>query len=835
MVEGRSLRVGRPSPTALLERALDALLSQLSALDRKLVRDLKGMLGQGVTISLVVAAGIAGFLTLRSTYGSLIRSRDAYYTQYRFGDAFVGLDRAPESLGARLERVPGVSIAYTRVVEPIRIDPRSLPGSPSARTGTVESGAGQQAVQPPVGVVVSLPPDGVPPLNGVLLREGALPGRQRQDEALLLDAFAAGWGVAPGDTVGVVVNGALRRIRITGLAASPEFVYPIPAGGSVIPDETRFAVLWMDRAGLAPILGMEGAFNDVVLRLQRGASELALLSDVDRVLDPYGGRGAVARSGQASHAILEGELSQLRQFGNVVPIIFLGVAAFLLNVVLTRLLNLQRTQVASLKALGYRNREVGLHYLKMISGVVLVGSGLGVALGWWLGSAMTDLYGSFFGFPVLEFRIGWGPPLVGAGSALAAGGIGAFGALRRILRLSPAEAMSPEPPARYHPSLPERLGLGALVGPPGRMVLREVGRRPVRTALSAIGIAMAVGILIVSRFTSDALEFLVDHQFYQAWREDVTVTFSGPVPERAVRELLSVPDVERAEGLRLTPVRMHAGHLWRDVALHGYPDDVSLRRLVDARGEVLPMPAAGVAITGKLGEVLGVGIGDTVQVTLREAGNRQSSLVVTGLVDEMFGLLGHMRLADLNALLGEGPTVSQALLMTDPTRFADLEARLTGVPAITDIGSRAALLQGFREQSARYLTVMVLIMTAFASVIAGGVVYNNARVAVAERERDLASLRVLGFTRREISTVLLGEMAIQVLLAIPVGMWVGYQLCVGIAAGVDPEQYRLPVVLTGETYGFAIAVVLLAATGSSLLVRRRLDRLDLIGVLKTRE
>ena len=795
---------------------LDPVLRRLKAIDRKLVRDLRGMLGQGITISLVVASGIAGFITLRSTYGSLIDSREAYYERYRFGEAFAGLERAPESLAGRLETIPGVALAYTRIVEPIRIP-------------------FEGAVQSPVGQMVSLPPDGIPPLNGIFLREGTFPERGSGEEALLLEAFADRWSVGVGDTLQVVMNGALRRVRITGLATSPEFIYPIPSGGAAIPDDERFAVLWMDRVGVAPIFRMEGAFNNVVFRLQRDASERAVLAAVDDLLAPYGGRGAYTRENQPSHAILEGELAQLQQFSTAIPLIFLGVAAFLLNVVLSRLLNLQRTQVAALKALGYRDREIASHYFKMISGVVLAGTGLGILLGAWLGSATTSLYGSFFGFPVLEFRMGWGPPLAGAVSALLAGGIGAFGALRKILQLSPAEAMSPEPPARYRPSLPERLGIGALVGPSGRMVLREIGRRPLRTALSSVGIAMSIGILVVGRFMPDALEMLIDRQFYQAWKENVTVTFMGPVPERAVRELLSFPGVERAEGMRLTGARIHAGARWRDIALQGYPEGITLRELVDAEGRVSPLPRGGVVITEKLGEVLGVGVGDTVGVTLREGRTREATLVVTGMVDEMFGLNGHMRMSELNALLGEPPTVSQALLLVEPSRFGDLELRLSGVPAVADIGSRDALVQRFRDQSAEYLLVMTLIITLFASVIAAGVVYNNARVAVAERSRDLASLRVLGFTRREISTVLLGEMAVQVFLAIPVGLWVGYRLCLGIAGSVDPEQYRLPVVLSPATYGFAVIVVLVAAVISALFVRRRLDQLDLIGVLKTRE
>lgn len=796
--------------------ALRNLLSLLSALDRKLVRDLRGMLGQGVTISLVVAAGIAGFITLRSTYSSLVNSRDAYYERYRFGEVFSSLERAPQALAGRLESIPGVALAYTRIVEPVRV-------------------VGEDLISSPVGVVISLPPDGAPPLNGVFLQEGALPSPGRADEALLLEAFAERRGISPGDTLRVVMNGSMRAVRITGLAASPEFVFPVGGGTGSIPDDERFTVLWMERGAVEPLFRMEGAFNDVVLRLQPDTSEDAVLAEVDALLDPYGGRGAVGRDGQPSNAVLNGELSQLRQFAVTVPVIFLSVAAFLLNMVLTRQLQLQRTQVAALKALGYLDREIAFHYFKMISGVVLAGSILGIVLGRWLGSAMTNLYASFFGFPLLEFRTGLATPLVAAGIALLAGGVGAYGALRRILALSPAEAMSPEPPARYRPTLPERLGVGRLFGPSGRMVLREIGRRPVRTVLSSVGIAMSLGILVVGRFSSDALEFLIDHQFYRAWKEDVTVTFNRPLPERAARELLHFPGVLQSEGIRTTGVRLQSGPLWRDVPLQGYRDDSALREFIDARGESLPLPSGGVVLTGKLAEVLGVVPGDTLRVTFREGRTRESTLVVSGTVDEMFGLTGHMRLLELNALLGEEPRITQALLHIDASLADDLERRLADVPAVADVGNRDDLVQRFKDQSATYLAVMTLIMTCFASVIAAGVVYNNARIAVAERSRDLASLRVLGFTRREISGVLLGEMAVQVLLAIPIGLWVGYWLCVRIANTVDPEMYRLPVVLAPRSYAFAVVVVLLASGASALLVRRRLDRLDLIGVLKTRE
>ena len=788
----------------------------MSALRRKLIRDLRTMLGQGITIALVIAAGISGFITLRSTWQSLVDSRDAYYERYRFGDAFVSLERAPDRIRNRLEAVPGVAMAYARVTEPVRILMEGL-------------------AQPPIGQVVSLPSSGQPPLNDLLLQEGRFPNPGDAEEAILLESFSERWEIGLGDTIRVVMEGNLRSVRVVGVGASPEFVFPVSPAAELIPDDDRFAVLWMDREAIAPAFQMENSFNGVVFRLDRNASLREVQDRVDALLEPYGGLGLVGRDLQPSNYILNGELQQLGQFAMVLPMIFLGVAAFLLNLVLSRTLKLQRTQIATLKAVGYRDLEIGVHYLQMASGIVLTGAALGLALGWWMGSGMTNLYGNYFGFPALEFRVRVMDMAISAGIAIGAGFLGAGLSLWQVLRLAPAEAMRSEPPAHYRPTILESLGVGRLVGPSGRMVVREIGRRPLRPALSSLGIAMAVGLLVVGRWSGDALDFLIDHQFYRAWREDVTVGFTGPVTERGIRELLQFPGVTRAEGLRVTAARIRSGHLWRDAAIQGYPMDSQLRQLVDDRGQVSRLPEGGFVITRKLAELLHVSPGDSVRIELREGRSREHRIQITGLVDEMFGLQGHMALTDLNRLLGEGPRVSQALLSTERGSFGELELRLAGVPAVGNVTRRDAIIQRFREQSADLLIIMMLIISAFAAVIAAGVVYNNARVALSVRARDLAVLRVQGFTRREISSILLGELAVQVLLAIPLGLLIGYWLSAGIASTVDPERYRLPVVLTPWTFGYAALVVIVAGVVSALFVRRKLDHLDLIAVLKSSE
>lgn len=787
----------------------------VSPLDRKLLRDLAQMRGQVITIALVVACGVAAFATFRSTYGSLQLSKHQYYERQRFADVFAHLERAPEALGRRVEAIEGVSRVYTRVVEGATLPMESLTEPATAR-------------------VVSLPADGDPPLNGVYLRDGRFPEPGRAGEVVVLHSFADAHGLSPGERLPAVLDGVFRELVIVGVGMSPEYVFPMQMG-DISPDPRRSAVLWMERSVMAPAYRMEGAFNDVVLELQPGASELAVLRDLDRLLEPYGGLGAHGRDRQLSSFVLEGELSQLEQFSSVAPLIFLAVAAFLLNVVLSRLVHLQRSQIATLKAVGYSDWAIGAHFLKLVCVIVVLGAGIGLVLGRYLGEAQTNLYLEYFQFPELTYRLDLELATTGIVVSLVAAVTGALGAVRGVVRMPPAEAMRPAPPASYQRSLLEWLGLFRVLGPPARMVVREIQRRPMRTLLSAVGISMAVGILVLARFFYDSMGYLVDLQFQQAWREDAAVTFLGPLPERAVRELAHLPGVLRAEGMRAVPARVRVGHRSRDISILGYAEGGDLRRVVDTEGRVVPLPEDGLVITSKLGEILGVGAGDALTVELREGQRGERVVPVMGLVDEAMGLQGYMRLPALSRLVREESMVSLALLSIDPSAYADVNERLADMPRVGAVTRRDNALERFEEQSASMMLTFAFIMSLFATIIAIGVVYNNARVSLSMRSRDLASLRVLGFTRAEISGILLGELAVQVLLAIPIGLLVGTWMAHGIAATVDPETYRLPIVISEKTYSYAALVTLAAGLVSALLVRRKLDRLDLIGVLKTRE
>ena len=784
-------------------------------IDRKLLRDLWNLKGQALAISLVIGAGVAMFIMYLSTFSSLRLTQQTYYDRYRFAHVFASLVRAPLYVRDRAAEIPGVARADARVVVDVTLD---VPALSEPATGRL--------------IGIPIPPE--PMLNDVFLRRGRSPAPGRPDEVLVSEAFAIARELSPGDRMGAVINGRFRELEIVGIALSPEYVYSIRPG-ELIPDDSRFGVFWMDGRGLAAAFDMEGGFNNLAMTLLPGAIEADVIARVDRLLAPYGGFGAIPRAQQMSHWFLDNELAQLQGVGLILPIVFLLVAAFLLNVVLTRIVSVQREQIAALKALGYTNRELAWHYTKLSLAIGAAGAAFGTAFGGWLGSAMTSIYNDFFRFPTLLYHL---PPGVVAGGVLvsfAAATFGALNAVRAAASLPPAEAMRPEAPARYGRTWLERIGLEAFLSPPVRMILRNIGRHPVRAATSVAGIAAAVAMLVLGTFFLDSIDVLMDLQFNVLQRQDATVSFVEPASGRALHEMERLPGVLAAEPMRAVPVRLRSAQRARIVSIMGLVQTPELNRVVDVHNGPIRLPDDGLVLSLKLAEVLEAKLGDRLTVEVLDGRRPVRVTPVTAVIEEYMGTAAYMNIDALRRLVGEGDTLSGAFLKIDGALEDVLYDRLKETPAVAGVSLKHTAIESFENTLEETFYVMIFFNLMFSGVIAFGVVYNAARVSLSERSRELASLRVLGFTRGEISFILLGELAVVTVLAIPLGLLLGYTFAGLLVAAFNTELYRFPLVVSTRTFAFAATAVLVAAALSGLAVRRRLDHLDLVGVLKTRE
>ncbi len=804
----------------------------MKALDRKLLRDLRLMWSQALTIALVVASGIGGFITSLSAVDSLALARDRFYAQGHFADVFGSVKRAPLALADTLHALPGVADAQTTLEAVVRVE---IAGVADPIVGQLIGLEGREDTS--ANTFAGALKGGR--INSVSLASGRWPapaalGGLRGDgsiEALASVGFAQARGLKPGDKLGALINGRQRTLVIVGTALSPEYIF---AGLWGMPDLRGFGIFWVPREALAAAYDMQGAFNRVAVKLAPQASEPAVIAALTRVLAPYGGAAPYGRADQISHAMLDNEIKEQRVLGTVLPAIFLGVAAFLLNVVVSRLVATQREQIAALKALGYANRAIALHYLKLVLLIVALGLALGVALGDQLGAMFTGLYAEFFHFPSFEHRMAPQLLFISAGITVGTAVLGTLNAIVATVRLAPAEAMRPPAPGRYRRTLLERLGIRGL-SPALRMVLRNMERRPWRTGLSIGGVAAAVAIVIMGNFFRDAIDSIVDSQFTLAMRGDVAVWLVEPGLASASHALARLPGVTQVEANRFVAVTLRHGHRSERSLIRSYPAQPELYRLIDVAHQQTLLPESGLVLTDRLADKLGLRLGDAVQVEVMEGRPRTLTLPLQATVREMMGLNAYMERRALNRALGEGDIATGFMLGLERGGEPALLAATKALPRVAGAFSKATMLGNMQAISARNVRIMSTILTSFAAVIAIGVVYNNARIALAERGWELASLRVLGFTRGEVSALLLGELALAIAVALPLGMVLGWALVHLIAQLLKSDQFFFPVVIQPRTYAWAALCVLAAGVASALVVRRRIDRLDLVAVLKTRE
>lgn len=789
----------------------------MKALDRKLFRDLWHMRGQVLAIAAVIMGGVATMVMSLSTYDSLVTTRDRFYSEYRLADVFASLKRAPQPVAERLTGVPGVERLETRV-----------------RAGVKLEVAGFS--DPITGQILSLPDVGEAQLNRLYFKRGRTVQPWSTDEVVLSDTFADAHHLQPGDTLAAIIHGKRKTLTVVGVAVSPEYVYQI-APGAMFPDFKRYGVLWMARNALGIAYDMKGAFNQVSLTLARGANEQDVIDRVDAILADYGGTGAYGRKDQFSNRFLSEELKQLRTMATIFPAIFLGVAAFLLNVVLSRLIALQREQIAILKAFGYSYAAIGTHYVKMVLLMALLGVAAGVALGTWFGQGLSHVYSeTTFRFPYLDYRLQPGTVLIALAVSALAAVSGTLVSVMRAVRLPPAEGMRPEMPTRYRTSLVERLGLQRWLAAPSRMILRHLGRRPLKSLLTVLGIACACGLMMVGNYQKGAIDFMVDVQFRQASREDLALAFIDPTSGRALHELAALPGVDFVEGYRDVPAILRFGQYRHRAALFGIQPEGRLHRSLDSQLEPVAVPPGGVVLTDYLAnDILHVKPGDMLTVEVLEGSRPVRQVPVLGITQQYLGVSAYMQKDSVNALMREGNTVTGAYLAVEPGTEPELYARLHERPRVLGMVANKTAVQSFYATIGEFILFYNLVATVLAGAIGFGVVYNSARIALSERGRELASLRVLGFTRGEIAYILLGELALLTLAAIPVGFVVGVGLVGILVVAFQSELYRLPLILTPENYAMGASVVIVSALLSGLLLWRRLGRLDLVAVLKTRE
>jgi putative ABC transport system permease protein len=783
----------------------------MRTLHHKLVHDLSDHRAQYLAIALVIAIGVAAQVASGGLLASLQSARDSFYIERRFADLFAPLKRAPDAAIAGITALPGVHEAQPRIRSAgIISDPR-LP-----EPGSVQ--------------LVSWPGDG---LNAVALQEGRPPAPD-SEELVISSAFATAWRLHAGDRLRMIVNGRMIDPVIVGTGDSPEFVYSIAPGG-LLPDYRRHTVAWMDHGKLAALAGLQGGFNDLTVTLEPNASAGDVIAALDRRLAAFGATGAYGRDQQLSDRFIENEFDELEVHTTVVPFIFLGSAAFLLHLVLTRRVRRERETIGMLKAFGYGNPAIGIHYLLLGMTVYLIGAAAGIVLGIWLGRLLAGLYVDFFRFPAFHFAVDAGRTALGLLVAGAAVASGTLAGLAEAIRLPPAEAMRPPAPPLYRrslslpPAVRQRLGLAE------RMIVRHLAHGPVRTMLTVAGLAIACALVTFSGFQRNAIDYMTDFHFELQDRSDLSLTFIEPTAGRAIQDLLREPGVTAVEPFRNVAVTLRHGHASYRCALESWPQGSRLRRLLDRNRETIALPASGVLMSAQLAGMLGLRPGDRVQVEVMDGERQRFELPLAGLLDDYVGVGAYLRIEQLHRLLQEQDAVSGALLAVEPAARTDVQARLAMLPRVAGVSRRDAQIESFNETFGQSLLIVAFVFLLIAGSLAFAMVFNAARTVFDERRRELATMRVLGMGLAETAYILLAELTVLTLLAVPAGMALGYGLAAMLAQAMQSELFRLPVILEAGSYARATMTLFGAAALSMAWSAWDLARLDVKEALAARD
>jgi putative ABC transport system permease protein len=804
----------------------------VSVLHRKLLRELRDAAGMLSMIVCILAVGICCYVSMSSAHRNLTDAKRRYYAQARMADFSIELKKAPLSELAALGALPGVGEIRPRVQFYATVD--------LAR-----------AVRPLNGLVLSLPDRRQPIINDIVLRTGSYFTDRRQNEVIVNEAFARHHGIVPGQWIHLLLNNRRQELFVVGTAISCEFIYLV-GPGTFTPDPEHFGVFYLKRTFAEEVFDFDGAANQVLGRLSVDTQATAemhagtktppptreALRRAEMMLEDYGVLGTTPLADQPSNRYVSGEIEQLATFSVILPVIFLAVVVLVLNVLLTRLVENQRTVTGTLKAMGYSDARLFLHFLQIGLVVGLGGGLLGCGLGYWLSYYMVALYRTFYELPELHNEFYPGIHLTGIAIGVVCSAIGCLRGSRAVLRLQPAEAMRAKPPLQGKAILLERIGwLWRRLSSGWRMVLRDLVRTKTRTLAGIFAASMGAAVLVNTFMMAEAVRLLIDFQFRWILRSDFDIAFKDERGREALDEAARLPGVDFAEPLLEVPGTFRNGNHTKKGGITGLARDARLTVPRDSDARRIRVPNEGLAMSRTLADMLRLRRGDEVSFQPTKGLRRTFRVPVREISDSYLGTAVYADIDYLSRLVDEEFALSSVQLSTDgdPRHTEALYRELKRLPALQAVNSRADMIRNLEDTVIRSLWVSLGLLIMFAGLVFFGSILNSSLVSLAERQREIATLRVLGYGPWQVGNLLLRESLIVTLLGTLLGMPLGYLLSYYSATSYNTEMFRIPITHSWLTWTGALALALIFTLAAHAVVQRSIHRMNWLEALQAKE
>ena len=792
----------------------------MSVLDRKLRRELLGAIGMILAITSIMAIGISAYVALNSAYRNLTIAQRQYYNECRMADFTLELKKVPLADLEPLKNIPGV----------VDIRPRIQ------FFATVDI---ERVIEPLNGLVLSLPNERRPVINDIILRRGGYFSDRRDNEVIVNDAFARRHGLHPGMWIHLLLNNQRQELYIVGTAISSEFCYLL-GPGAMVPDPKRFGVFYVKQTYAEEIFDFRGAANQVVgvMSPDVRSKPQEVLRKAELMLESYGVLNSYPLRDQASHRFIDNEIQGLRAFGVINPSIFLAVASLVLNVLMTRLAEQQRVVVGTLKALGYSNLQIFAHFLKFGLCIGVIGGAIGCGLGYWISTGMTAMYLLFYQFPNLVSGVY--PDILAQAVAisLVCALLGSVNGARAVMKLEPAEAMRPKPPAQGGKVFLERFHwLWSRMSFAGRMTVRNIVRHRLRTGAGIFAASMGACVAVNALMLTEAIVEMVDFQFELVQRSDLDLVFKDERGRDTLNELRHLPGVDYVEPMLDVPCTLVNGPYTRKTGVTGLVQNsrLTIPRKKDASR--LRIPSAGLMMNSKMAELLHLKQGDVVTIIPTKGQRHPVAARIESISDSYLGLVVYAEIEYLSNLIGEefAMTGAQLAARSDSAHRNALYRELKEMPSLQAVNARADTIYNVRETLVKNQKIFIYLLVGFAGVIFFGTVLNSSLISLAERQREVATLRVLGYNEWQIGNLFARESMLTNLVGTLVGLPLGYLLNLGVTEAYDTDMFRIPVVDPGDVFGIVVLLGMLFGVAAHLIVQRSIFKMDWLDAMKTKE
>jgi putative ABC transport system permease protein len=786
---------------------------------KMIFRELKNIKGQFISIVTIIAIGITFYTGFNTTLFNLKTASEQYFRDYRLAHLWVYFSKTPENVVERIMKIPGISKVTGRVVEDVKLSP---------------------AEQNVMVRLITLPDSPAAPVNDVLLKSGRYFTDDHSRQCLVEEAFFKTNGLKLGGELRPVINGNEVKLKIIGTVKSPEYIYQLRDGTELFPNARKFGIIYLKESYGRPLFGFEGSINEAVVLLSATANSQAIQERLKKLLTNQGLQEITPRKEQLSYNTFSGEIEQLSSLGSVFPMMFLLVAALITYITMSRLVENQRVQIGTFKAIGYNNLQILAYYLAFAVLMGLAGSLSGFVLGQYFSKFMLNIYNNLYQLPLAAIKPQYGLIVSASLLALGFGLLAGFNAAKHELRLAPAESMRPKAPKAGTKTLIERIVcLWRRLNFSWKIIVRNLFRYKKRVAFTAVGIILATALLLTACGMNDSLDYLIDKQFSDIQQYDLKVNLNQLSNRDALKYFDSLPHVVKTEPMVEMGMELRNGWRVKKMGLTVLPQESELYRIVDVKGTPVPLPARGILLPERLGRLLNLRVGDEAHFEVLWSGLRSDhkpkEIIIKGQVAQYVGQSAYGSMGQVNRFFDEGRIANVVLIKLDDRRHETaVVGKLTKLTTVSSIQSKAESVHNL-ERTLDSMNSMVVIFILAAGALAFAVIYNITNINIHERRRELATLKVLGFTEPEMKRLIFNENLIVTFAGVLAGLPVGGLFLDALMQSAASENMTLPAVLYNRSYFWTYCLMFGFTIFANLVLTRRIRSINMVEALKSSE